>query len=128
MSRRSLLLVNSLFRLGYGVGALVAPSAMAAARMAPDTEDRPDARLFVRGFGAHQLAAGAMALGSLRWRRLERPAMMLALSIDALDMVSAAVEARARGQVDADVAGGLALSAAGAATAAGALRRRPGWP
>jgi hypothetical protein len=86
MSRRSLLLVNSLFRLGYGVGALVAPSAMAAARMAPDTEDRPDARLFVRGFGAHQLAAGAMALGSLRWRRLERPAMMLALAIDALDM------------------------------------------
>jgi hypothetical protein len=128
MSRRSLLLVNSLFRLGYGVGALVAPSAMAAARMAPDTEDRPDARLFVRGFGAHQLAAGAMALGSLRWRRLERPAMVLALAIDALDMVSAAVEARARGQVDADVAGGLALSAAGAATAAGALRRRPGSP
>jgi hypothetical protein len=101
---------------------------MAAARMAPDTEDRPDARLFVRGFGAHQLAAGAMALGSLRWRRLERPAMVLALAIDAVDMASAAVEARARGQVDADVAGGLALSAAGAATAAGALRRRPGSP
>ena len=57
----------------------MAPSAMASARMAPDTEDRPDARLFVRGFGAHQLAAGAMALGSLRWQRLERPAMAIAV-------------------------------------------------
>ena len=123
MSRRSLLLVNSLFRLGYGVGALVAPSAMASARMVPDTEDRPDARLFVRCFGAHQLAAGAMALGSLRWRRLERPAMALAVVIDAVDMVSAAVEARARGRMDADVAGGLALSAVGAATASAALRQ-----
>jgi hypothetical protein len=122
MSRRRLMLVNSLFRLGYGVGALVAPSAMASARMAPDTEDRPDARLFVRGFGAHQLAAGAMALGSLRWQRLERPAMTLAVVIDAVDMVSAAVEARARGRMDRDVAGGLALSAVGAATASAALR------
>jgi hypothetical protein len=116
------MLVNSLFRLGYGVGALVAPSAMAAVRMVPDTEDRPDARLFVRGFGAHQLAAGAMALGSLRWRRLERPAMALAVVIDAVDMVSAAAEARARGRMDADIAGGLALSAAGAATAGAVLR------
>jgi hypothetical protein len=122
MTRRRLLLVNSLFRLGYGVGALVAPSAMASARMVPDTEDRPDARLFVRGFGAHQLAAGAMALGSLRWRRLERPAMTLAVVIDAVDMVSAAVEARARGRMDVDVAGGLALSAVGAATASAVLR------
>jgi hypothetical protein len=122
MSRRRLLLVNSLFRLGYGVGALVAPSAMASARMVPDTEDRPDARLFVRGFGAHQLAAGAMALGSLRWQRLERPAMTLAVVIDAVDMVSAAVEARDRGRMDVDVAGGLALSAVGAATASAALR------
>jgi hypothetical protein len=123
MSRRSLMLVNSLFRLGYGVGALVAPSAMSAARMVPDAEERPDLRLFVRGFGAHQLAAAALALGSMRWQHLERPAIALAVVIDAVDMVSAAVEAGARGQLDADVAGGLALSAVGAATATAALRR-----
>jgi hypothetical protein len=123
MSRRSLMLVNSLFRLGYGVGALVAPSTMSAARMVPDTEARPDLRLFVRGFGAHQLAAAALALGSMRWQRLERPAIALAVVIDAVDMVSAAVEARARGRMDADVAGGLALSAVGAATATAALRQ-----
>ena len=123
MSRRSLMLVNGLFRLGYGVGALVAPSAMSAARMVPDTEERPDLRLFVRGFGAHQLAAAALALGSMRWQRLERPAIVLAVVIDAVDMVSAAVEAGARGRIDADVAGGLALSAAGAATATAALHQ-----
>ena len=122
MSRRRLMLVNSLFRLGYGVGSLVAPGAMANVRMVPESEARPDLRLFVRGFGAHQLAAAAMALGSLRWQRLERPALALAVVIDAVDMVSAAVEAGARGRMDVDVVGGLALSAAGAATASAALR------
>jgi hypothetical protein len=123
MSRRSLMLVNVVFRLGYGIGALLSPSTMATARMVPDTEDRPDARLFVRGFAAHQVAVGALGLASRRWRRLQRPAMALAVAIDAVDMVSAAIEARARGRMDADVAGGLALSAVGAATASAALRR-----
>src|SRR5256885_11190688 len=122
MPRRSLMLVNSVFRLGCGVGALLWPSTLATARMVPNTEDRPDARLFVRGFAAHQVAVGALGLASRRWRRLERPAIALAVVIDAVDMVSAAVEARARGQVDSDVAGGLALSAAGAATPRAALR------
>ena len=122
MSRRGLILVNCLFRLGYGVGAVLTPSAMASARMAPDLEERPDARLFVRGFGAHQVAVAALGLASLRRPRLERPALGLAIAIDAVDMVSAAAEARARGRLEADLAGGLALSAAGAATASAALR------
>jgi hypothetical protein len=124
MSWRSLMLVNSSFRLIYGAGGLMAPSAMGAARLVADTDNHPEARLFVRGFAGHQLAAGALGLGSLRRRRLEGPAILLALAIDAVDMVSAAVEARARGRLDADVVGGLALSAAGAATAAVALRAR----
>jgi hypothetical protein len=122
MSRRDLMLVNSVFRLGYGVAGLLAPAAMAATGMAPDTEERPDARLFVRGFSAHQLAVGALGLLSTRRRRLERPAVLLAFALDAVDLASAAVEARARGRMDADIAGGLALSAAGLATAAPALR------
>jgi hypothetical protein len=116
------MLVNSVFRLGWGLGALLAPSAMAAARLVPDTEQRPDARLFVRGFGAHQVAAAAVGVASMRWRRLERPAIALAVAIDAVDMASAVVEGRARGRMDADVVGGLALSAAGVATASAALR------
>jgi hypothetical protein len=123
-SRRILMLVNCLFRLGYGAGAVLTPSAMATAQLAPDVEERPDARLFVRGFGAHQVAVAALGLASLRWPRLERTALALAIAIDAVDMVSAAAEARARGQMDADVVGGLAFSAAGAATAAAALRMR----
>ena len=55
MSRRDLVALNGLVRLGYGLGALFAPSAMAAARFVPDTEARPDARLFVRAFGAHNV-------------------------------------------------------------------------
>ena len=122
MSARGLMLVNSVFRLGYGMGALLSPSAMAAARMVPDTEERPEDRLFVRGFGAHQLAVAAVGLGSTRWPRLERPAILLAVAIDAADMLSAAVETRARGRMDPDAVGGLALSAAGVATALAAQR------
>jgi hypothetical protein len=122
MSRRTLMLANSLFRLGYGVGALASPSAMAALRMAPDTDDRPEARLFVRGFGSHQIAVAVVGLASSRWPRLERPAIALAVVIDAVDMLSAAAEARARGGLEEDLAGGIVLSAAGVLTAGAALR------
>jgi hypothetical protein len=54
--------------------------------------------------------------------RLAQPALALAIAIDALDMASAALEARARGRMDPDVAGGFVFSAAGFATAAAALR------
>jgi hypothetical protein len=111
------MLVNSVFRLTYGIGALLVPSAMAEARLVPDTGDRPDARLFVRGFGAHQIAVAALGLGSLSRPQLARPAIALAVAIDAVDMLSAAVEARARGRMDTDALGGLVFSAAGVATA-----------
>jgi hypothetical protein len=123
MSGRDLMLVNGVFRLAYGVGALLSPSAMAGARMVPDTEERPADRLFVRGFGAHQVAVAAVGLAGRRRRELERPAILLAVAIDAVDMVSAAVEAGARRRLGADLAGGLVLSAAGVATAIAAQRR-----
>ena len=69
-----------------------------------------------------QVAVAAVGLGSLRQRRLVRPAVGLAVAIDAMDMVSAVVEARARGRLDADVVGGFVLSAAGVATALAAGR------
>jgi hypothetical protein len=116
------MLVNSLFRLGYGVGALLTPARMAAAGMVPGTDDRPEARLFVRGFGAHQIGVAAVGLAGLRRRRLQRPAIALAVAIDAVDLASALVESRARGRADADTVGGMVLSAAGVATAYAALR------
>ncbi len=121
MSKRGLMLVNSPFRASYGVGALVAPSKMAELKLAADTAEHPEARLFVRGFGAHQTAVAAVGLASRRWRRLEQPAAVAAIAIDAFDMISALIEARGRGQVDADLSGGLVFSAAGVATAVAAL-------
>jgi len=82
VSKRGLMLVNSLFRLAYGVGVLLAPAKMASAQLAPDTEEQPQARLFVRGFGAHQVAVGLLGLASRRWRRLEKPAVLIAPMID----------------------------------------------
>jgi hypothetical protein len=122
MSRRSLILANVLFRIGYGVGGLIVPSAMAKFGLTPDTEERPDARLFVRGFSAHQIGVAALGLASIRRRELERPAMLAAAAIDVADMITAAVEGIDRRSVDADLAGGLVFSGAGVATALAAIR------
>jgi hypothetical protein len=101
---------------------LVAPSAMAKFGLTPDTEERPDARLFVRGFSAHQIGVAALGLASICRRELERPAMLAAAAIDVADMVTAVVEAADRRSIDADLAGGFVFSGAGVATALVALR------
>jgi hypothetical protein len=121
VSKRSLMFVNSLVRVSYGVGALFTPSKMAKLRLTPDTAEHTETRLFVRGFGAHLVAVAALGLASRRWRGLEQPAALAALAIDAFDMISAVIEARDRGQMDADLSGGLVFSAAGVTTAAAAL-------
>jgi hypothetical protein len=111
------MLANILFRLAYGVGALFSPAKMAATRLAADTEAQPQARLFVRGFGAHQVAVALLGLAGRHWQRIEKPAALAAVTIDLADMISAVVEARNRKALDADLTGGLVFSAAGAATA-----------
>lgn len=121
MPTRGLLLINSLFRMGYGVGALLAPAKVSKLRVAPDTGEHPEARLFVRGFGAHQVAVASLGVASRRWRRLEKPAALAAAAIDTVDMISAVAERGDRGQMDTDLSGGLVLSAAGAASAAAVL-------
>jgi hypothetical protein len=115
------MLANAGFRIAYGIGGLISPAAMAKLRMAADTPERPDARLFVRGFSAHQIGVAALGLASLRWRSLQRPAALAAVTIDIADMVSAAAEAGKRRRLDSDLAGGLAFSATGAITALMAL-------
>jgi hypothetical protein len=121
MPGRNLMLVNIGFRMAYGLGGLVAPSAMAKLRLTPNLPERPDARLFVRGFSAHQIGVAALGLAGLRWRGLKRPAALAAVTIDATDMLSAAVEAGDRRQLDSDLTGGALFSAAGVATAWAAL-------
>jgi hypothetical protein len=48
--------------------------------------------------------------------------MLLAATIDAADIASAVIDARARGRLDSDLTGGIAFSAAGFASALIALR------
>jgi hypothetical protein len=122
----SLTAANAAIRLGYGFAVLAAPSKpFLGIPFAPDTDEFPEARLFVRAFAAHQLAVGLVGLASLRRRALRRPAMLLAAATDAADIGSALTEARARGRLDADLSGGIAFSAAGLLSALAALRGTP---
>jgi hypothetical protein len=123
MSKRGLLTLNAGFRMAYGIGGLLSPAAMGKLQLAADTPERPDARLFVRGFSAHQIGVAALGLASLRWARLERPAALAAMAIDLADMLSATAEAGKRGELQSDLAGGLVFSAAGVATAAPSAAR-----
>jgi hypothetical protein len=68
VSKRSLMFVNSLFRVSYGVGALFAPSKMAKLQLAPDTAERPEVS---NGIG--RVAGGNPAMGcqpAENWRHM----------------------------------------------------------
>jgi hypothetical protein len=103
MSGLSLVVANAAIRLGYGVAALVAPSKPILGRvpLAPDTEEFPQARLFVRGFASHQIAVAGT---------------------DFADIISAVVEVRGRGRLDPDLRDGIVFSSAGLASSLVALR------
>ncbi len=124
MGGQSLIAANAAIRLGYGVAALAAPSKPVFGRvpLAPDTEELPEARLFVRGFAAHQVAVALVGLGSLVRRDLRRPGMLLAAATDLADIVSALVEMSARGRLDSDLRDGTVFSSAGLVSALVALR------
>jgi hypothetical protein len=111
---------NVAIRLAYGVGGVVAPAALARLRFAPSVGDRPDARLFVRGFAVHQVGVAALGVASWRWPRLRRAAA--AVAIDAADVISAVAEAIDRRRLDSELLGGVIFSAAGALSAAATLR------
>jgi hypothetical protein len=89
--------------------------------LAPDTEELPEARLFIRGFAAHQIAVALVGLASLIQRDLRRPGMLLAAATDFTDIVSAGVEATARGCLDSDLRDGIVFSSAGLVSALAAL-------
>src|SRR5204863_8189098 len=77
---------------------------------------------FVRGFAAHRVAVALVGLASLARRDLRRPAMALAAATDVADIVSAAIEARSRARLDADLSGGIVFSSAGLGSALLGLR------
>jgi hypothetical protein len=120
--KRALLTLNAGIRLAYGIGGLVSPPAMEKAQLAPDTPERPDARLFVRAFSAHQIGVAALGLAALGRPRLQRPAAIAAVAIDVADILSGVVEAAKREGWDADLKGGIAFSGIGALSATMVMR------
>ncbi len=125
MTGFGLICANAVIRLVYGAAALGNPSRPLLGRipLAPDTEQFPEARLFVRGFAAHQVAVALLGLVSLARRELRRPAMALAAATDIADIASAAIEARSRPHLDSDLSGGIAFSSVGLVSALVGLRR-----
>jgi hypothetical protein len=121
-SARALMLVGSAVHIAYGLGSLLVPERMVAAHYAPDTHDFADPRLLLRAFGGHLLVSGCLALAATRCPRHARSATALCLLINTFDVISAAMELRARGQSDQTVRGGIALSGAGVLAFATALR------
>jgi hypothetical protein len=121
---RQLAAVNSIVRLTYGVAALIAPSRPLAGKvpLAPDADHFPEARLFIRGFSAHQIAAGLFGLAGVARPDLRRPAMLLAAVVDLADITSALVEARDRSRYDSDLTGGIVFSSLGLVSALAGAR------
>ena len=121
---RSLAAANAMVRLGYGVATLFAPSTPPFGKLplAPDTDDLPAARLFIRGFAGHQLAVALVGVAGVVRPELRRPGMLLAAATDLSDIGAALVEAAARGRLEPDLSGGMAFSAAGLISALAALR------
>lgn len=126
MTRRrvdnTLMAANITIRLAYGVGGVVAPEALARIGFAPSVGDRPDARLFVRGFSIHLIGVAALGLAGRRRPRLRRAAAGAAVAIDVADILSAVAEAVDRGRLDPELVGGIVFSGAGALSAAATLR------
>ena len=119
-----LIAANAAIRIGYGAAVLAAPSKPLFGKvpLAPDTDEFPEARLFVRGFAAHQLGVALVGVASLSRPDLRRPGMLLAVATDAADIASALVEVRARGRLEPDLRDGIAFSSAGLLSALAALR------
>jgi hypothetical protein len=119
-----LIAANSVIRIGYGVAALIAPSKPLLGRvpLAPDTEEFPEARLFVRGFAAHQIGVAIVGLVSLSRPGLRRPGMLLSAATDVADIASALVEVNVRGRLHSDLRDGIAFSSAGLISALAAMR------
>jgi hypothetical protein len=118
----ALMAANVAIRLTYGVGGALAPATLARFRFGPPVDDRPDARLFVRGFSFHLLAVAALGVGGWRRPELRRKAAVAAVAIDVVDIASALAEALDRRRLDSELVGGIVFSAAGALSAGATLR------
>jgi hypothetical protein len=125
VSTRSLILLTSAVRGAWGLGAFAAPGAMRRSRLVgtdPDLE-LPDPRLYVRGFGGHQVLIAGFTIAALRSdERMLRHGLLLSVLIDGLDIASAVGELAARRQLDPTPAAGIVFSGGGALSNIALLR------
>jgi hypothetical protein len=123
VNARSLALFGSVVRGAWGLGALAAPEPMRKAQLTGGLGlDLPDARLYVRGFGGHQLLIAGFTIAALRSDELLRPALVLSALLDGFDIASAVAEIPARGGPDRTTVAGIVFSGGGALTFLAALR------
>ncbi|MEA2448574.1 MAG: hypothetical protein QOG63_506 [Thermoleophilaceae bacterium] len=104
--------VPAALRAAFGIVVVAAPTSSVLGP-APEVDDRPSARLFVRAHSAHHAAVGLAGLASLRRSELRRPSAVATLLADLTDLAAGLVEARARGGVDRDLVPGIAFPATG---------------
>jgi hypothetical protein len=120
------MIVGSLVRLGYGLGAAIAPLGMCRRRLAPAVHDMPDPRMNLRGFGGAQSAIALYALASARSPERARSLLWLNAVTDACDAAVSLLELRARGKLDRVVVGGLGINITALAWWTLAARTLPG--
>jgi hypothetical protein len=119
-------LVGGLARLAFGAGMMLAPEWMGG-RLAPTLQDHPDPRMNLRGMGGTQTGVALYTLASARSAHSARAALGLNALVDGLDVAVSLLERRDRGELDAMVAGGIAVNVAALLiwTAAAASLRNP---
>jgi len=104
------MIVGSVVRLGYGIGAAIAPLGMCRRRLAPSVHEMPDPRMNLRGFGGALSAIALYTLASARSPDRARSLLWLNAGTDACDAAVSLLELRARGKLDRVVVGGLAIN------------------
>jgi hypothetical protein len=119
---RSLMGAGALTRLAYGAGALFAPEAMCARRLAPDIRGHADGRMDFRGFGGLHVSIAALTLRAALQNRNTRLLLGLSLGCELSDLTATLLELRARGRADPTVRASLLLATVGLATWTTALR------
>ena len=119
---RLLMGAGAVTRLSYGIGALVAPEAMCAHRLAPDVRGHADGRMDFRGFGGLHVSIAVLTLRAAIQDRDTRLLLGLSLGCELSDMAATLLELRDRRGPDRTVLASLVLASVGLATWSAALR------
>lgn len=119
---RALMGAGALTRLSYGLGALLAPDAMCANRLAPDIRGHADGRMDFRGFGGLHTSVALLTLRAAVGNRDTRLLLGLNAGCELSDLAATLLEWHDRGGADRTLVGSLALACVGLATWTIAIR------